>query len=1166
MGNEEECIAFGTPFDPLEEDEAPKKRPMRVEDQIVTDEKGRRRFHGAFTGGFSAGYYNTVGTKEGWTPATFISSRSKKAELKSQTTLDIMDEEDKGEHGISHQAVHVTSVYQDNLENIGKRSRAQFMKSGPIPGEPALSNLIRPLGETIGFKLLKKMGWKSGQGIGPRIKYKDKRKQMKQNETGDKIYTCSIPDDIYTDDEDENAKNHTFAPVDMDCVPYTAKDNNFGLGYEGLKKEDYLSSHINLFEPTSTKAVFKNKSRLAISGQAFGVGAFEVDDDDIYARDDMARYDFTLGAEEKQETKKKKFSKTLNEALNGFHLSSKSKIQLKVFAPPIIPKDFKPIHRCKNLNEVKKQNTSLQGMDRHSLTVSERSHMIGENNMSSSSSVFDLIAPQEKAKLELAKKFTSTSIPTNCIKEESSQPKVTSQISSAICSTSESEHFKPFKSDVEKQNRYEKYLTLLKIGQHTDRINSLQPSSMTEWEKEREKDEFIRAAYLYRPLTGPMSTRFTLAKHLDNESTVEVSIDKVDNKSDEMKAAQLKMFGKMTRRKFEWHPEKLICKRFNVPNPYPGSELVGLPKVQKEKYSLFNFLTLTDDSDRTTVDNENPVKVEKTKETDKSNENSDQSKNIFDSIPDVMVKKVNEERPPMDFFKAIFASDESSSDDESEISDDDDTPDRVEDSSAQHNSLSLPQDKLESPNSKVNMKSDFIDGENTKIASGVFANINFEELNTVPNNNLTNIYPLEKGKNFSSSTSIADPDIQYGPALPPPTAGHIKPSKKKKKKEKSKKSKHKSKKSHKAKKSKHKKRVKNMSDSSDSSDSEDSHMSDRKRDQHVTKWAGYDKASKTFDPTSLDVDLKGRSFVITGANSGIGKAAATELAKKGGTIHMVCRDQNRGNEAKDEIVKMTGNLNVHLHIVDMSHPREVHKFCENFVNEQESLDALLNNAGCMENDQIVDEDGLEKNFATNVLGEYALVMLSIMILFNINCNERDQDAKSPYIMTLNMIPLLEKSPNHPRVLNVSSGGMLLQRLDVDDLQSKKVIPFDGTVVYSQNKRQQVIMMEKLAEKYPHIYFYSMSPGWATTPAVKKSIPKFYETWKSYFRTPEEGADTLIWLAASSDSINYPNGSFFQDRKPISKHIPLAWTQETPEESSKFMSLMKDFMIKFSDRS
>uniref|UniRef100_A0A674ML30 G patch domain-containing protein n=1 Tax=Takifugu rubripes TaxID=31033 RepID=A0A674ML30_TAKRU len=92
-GTEEDFVSYGTPLEPLEEDE-PLKKPIPLHEQTVKDEKGRyQRFHGAFTGGFSAGYFNTVGSKEGWTPSTFVSSRQQKAEARPARPEDFMDEE-----------------------------------------------------------------------------------------------------------------------------------------------------------------------------------------------------------------------------------------------------------------------------------------------------------------------------------------------------------------------------------------------------------------------------------------------------------------------------------------------------------------------------------------------------------------------------------------------------------------------------------------------------------------------------------------------------------------------------------------------------------------------------------------------------------------------------------------------------------------------------------------------------------------------------------------------------------------------------------------------------------------------------------------------------------------------------------------------------------------
>lgn len=297
---------------------------------------------------------------------------------------------------------------------------------------------------------------------------------------------------------------------------------------------------------------------------------------------------------------------------------------------------------------------------------------------------------------------------------------------------------------------------------------------------------------------------------------------------------------------------------------------------------------------------------------------------------------------------------------------------------------------------------------------------------------------------------------------------------------------------------------------------------------------GYLAAEKSFDPKALDVDISSRTFMITGANSGIGKDAAVCLAKKGATVHMVCRSETRGEEARKEITETSGNDKVKLHILDMSQPRKVWEFVETFTSSSEPLHVLINNAGCMVNTREVDEDGLEKNFATNTLGTY--------------------------ILTCGLIPLLLKQES-PRVVTVSSGGMLVQKLDTKDLQFGKMNPFDGTMAYAQNKRQQVIMTEKWAEKQKEIFFSSMHPGWADTPAVQSSMPGFHRKMKDRLRTSEQGADTIVWLAIA-DMTKETSGCFYQDRKAVPTHLPLAWSKASDEDKNNLMTKLEEIAAKF----
>ncbi|KAK3543618.1 hypothetical protein QTP70_025013 [Hemibagrus guttatus] len=291
--------------------------------------------------------------------------------------------------------------------------------------------------------------------------------------------------------------------------------------------------------------------------------------------------------------------------------------------------------------------------------------------------------------------------------------------------------------------------------------------------------------------------------------------------------------------------------------------------------------------------------------------------------------------------------------------------------------------------------------------------------------------------------------------------------------------------------------------------------------------SGYEAAAKHFVASDLDVDVSGRSFIITGANSGIGKATALEIAKRGGTVHLVCRNKDRADEARTHIVEQSKNENVHVHIVDMSSPRALWEFAGSFT-QSHSVNVLINNAGCMVNQRELTEDGLEKNFATNTLGTF--------------------------ILTTALIPELKKSQD-PRVITVSSGGMLVQKLNLDDLQFEKGA-FDGTMAYAQNKRQQVIMTENWAQQHKEIHFSSMHPGWADTPAVQSSMPDFHARMKNKLRTEAQGADTVVWLAMSDAAVKHPSGLFFQDRTPVATHLPLALTRSSSAEENELMKTLE----------
>ncbi|CAG9823556.1 unnamed protein product [Phaedon cochleariae] len=235
------------------------------------DAQGRRRFHGAFTGGFSAGFFNTVGSLEGWTPSEFKSTRQEKARGVSQKPEDFMDDEDLGEYGIAPQVVRATKDY-----STSKKRRKQVFSEGPIPGQPVLETLLTSGNETVGYLLLKNIGLKE------KIE-----KHLDEVNSASKTYGCQMPVQYKIPTKIEN-KQYQIPDIYRECLE-KPKSNTFGLDYKGLDR-----SHVNLFRSSNLVVTDRNNKKFSIGGQAFGVGAFEEDDDDIYMREDMSNYDHEL--------------------------------------------------------------------------------------------------------------------------------------------------------------------------------------------------------------------------------------------------------------------------------------------------------------------------------------------------------------------------------------------------------------------------------------------------------------------------------------------------------------------------------------------------------------------------------------------------------------------------------------------------------------------------------------------------------------------------------------------------------------------------------------------------------------------------------------------------------------------------------------------------------
>jgi dehydrogenase/reductase SDR family protein 12 len=283
--------------------------------------------------------------------------------------------------------------------------------------------------------------------------------------------------------------------------------------------------------------------------------------------------------------------------------------------------------------------------------------------------------------------------------------------------------------------------------------------------------------------------------------------------------------------------------------------------------------------------------------------------------------------------------------------------------------------------------------------------------------------------------------------------------------------------------------------------------------------SGFLRHAQRFRDEDLDVDLTGRVCLITGANSGIGRAAATALASRHADVYLLCRDRARGEEAVNAIRRTTGNDRVHLAVVDVSHLAAVRAFVERCTLPR--VDVLIHNAGVLPATRQETAEGLELTLATNVIG--------------------------PFLLT-HLLHAKLVTAGGARVIFVSSGGMYARRLSLDDLQWTRR-QFDGVTAYAQTKRMQVVLSELLARRWSRagIAVHCMHPGWADTPAVRTSIPRFYRVMRNRLRTPEEGADTVVWLAVARATI--PSGRFWLDRAPQPTHL-LPFTVDEPRDRAR----------------
>ncbi|CAN5645499.1 SDR family oxidoreductase [soil metagenome] len=250
--------------------------------------------------------------------------------------------------------------------------------------------------------------------------------------------------------------------------------------------------------------------------------------------------------------------------------------------------------------------------------------------------------------------------------------------------------------------------------------------------------------------------------------------------------------------------------------------------------------------------------------------------------------------------------------------------------------------------------------------------------------------------------------------------------------------------------------------------------------------------------------MAGRTVVITGPTSGLGREAAGALAAMGARLVLVGRDAGKLERTAAELGSATTTV-----VADMSSLASVRAAASDILAREPRIDVIIDNAGAIFAERAETDEGFERTFATMVLG--------------------------PFVLVSRLLPRLLESPD-ARIVAVTSGGMYTQSLPLDDLGFERGT-YGGPQAYGRAKRAQVALIREWArrlrgrERGPApVVANAMHPGWADTPGLAASLPAFHKLLGGQLRTPAQGVDTMLWLAAAPDGRD-TSGRLFLDRRP-----------------------------------
>ena len=245
---------------------------------------------------------------------------------------------------------------------------------------------------------------------------------------------------------------------------------------------------------------------------------------------------------------------------------------------------------------------------------------------------------------------------------------------------------------------------------------------------------------------------------------------------------------------------------------------------------------------------------------------------------------------------------------------------------------------------------------------------------------------------------------------------------------------------------------------------------------------GFQRRSSDWE--EFDPDFSGQRWLVTGATGGIGRAVALTANRHGATVLALARDTGKLDALQHDAEHPDRIRPVP---VDMASITDVRALTDHPEIAAGPVDVLINNVGVLMNDFTTTDEDLEASFATNLLGPFVLT----------------EQLYDHDLLAADGI-----------VINVSSGGMYGTPLKLEEMDCRDGDDYDGMAAYAMHKRAQVELTRYWNEQWngqPAVHV--MHPGWVDTEGVKTALPGFRTALKTILRDTEQGADTILWLAA-----------------------------------------------------